>query len=91
MHRTERVPVDEDRLGSLNYMTVGEATQLMRIGRSTLYRLAREGHLPLIKIGTRSLIRRQDVDDLMAASAGGGRRALRSRDRSPEPTNPPAA
>ena len=76
MHRTSAVPLDIDRLGTLDYLTVDEAAQVMRVGRSTVYRLVREGELPLLKIGRRSVITRQAVDGFMTATAGRGRRAL---------------
>lgn len=46
--------------------TICEAASAAGVGRTKLYELINSGELPLIKIGTRSLIRRSDVIDLLA-------------------------
>jgi excisionase family DNA binding protein len=43
------------------YMTVDETSLLLRISRTTLWRLGRNGELPPIKIGRRCLYARADV------------------------------
>ncbi len=45
------------------YLSVEEAISLLGIGRSHLYRIMRRGDLPVAKIGCRTIIRREDLDD----------------------------
>ena len=49
-------------MDSLLAYTIAEACAVARIGRSTLYKHIRAGHLRAIKIGRRTLFRRDDVD-----------------------------
>ena len=46
--------------------TIHEATAVAGIGRTKLYELVNAGELPLVKIGARSLIRRADLEALLA-------------------------
>lgn len=46
--------------------TISEAASAAGVGRTKLYELINAGELPLIKIGTRSLVRRSDIIDLLA-------------------------
>jgi excisionase family DNA binding protein len=46
-------------------LSIGEAAQLLGIGRSTLYRLLTDGDLTGVKIGARTLIRRSDLEALL--------------------------
>lgn len=52
---------------SLNRMSysVDEAAALIGIGRTTLYGLIKTGELPVVKIGTRTLVRRNDLEKLI--------------------------
>lgn len=45
--------------------SVDEAATIIGIGRTTLYRIIKSGQLPTIKIGTRTLIRRSDLEGLL--------------------------
>ncbi|WP_337847686.1 helix-turn-helix domain-containing protein [Sphingomonas sp.] len=45
--------------------TISEAASAAGVGRTKLYELINAGEIPLIKIGTRSLVRRSDVFDLL--------------------------
>ncbi len=45
--------------------SVNEAAAVAGIGRTKLYELINEGELPLVKIGTRTLIRRVDLEVLL--------------------------
>ncbi|HEY9579679.1 MAG TPA: helix-turn-helix domain-containing protein [Rhizorhapis sp.] len=46
--------------------TVNEAAAAAGISRTKLYELINTGELPLVKIGRRSLIRRADLEALLA-------------------------
>lgn len=45
--------------------TVNEATEALGIGRTTIYELIKGGELAVVKIGTRTIIRRKDLDALL--------------------------
>ncbi|GAB3878030.1 MULTISPECIES: helix-turn-helix domain-containing protein [Streptosporangiaceae] len=49
-----------------DFLTVEEAAQLLKIGRSTLYDLLRSGELASFLIGHRRRIPRSAIDDLVA-------------------------
>ena len=49
------------------YLTVEESARLVRISRRTLYRLIEREELPITKLGSRTVIRRADIDKLFAA------------------------
>lgn len=42
--------------------TVNEATEALGIGRTTLYELINADKLAVVKIGSRTIIRRKDLD-----------------------------
>lgn len=46
--------------------TLKEAAAVAGIGRTKLYELINAGELPMVKLGTKSLIRRADLEDLLA-------------------------
>lgn len=56
-------------------LTVPEACQHLQVCRATLYKLARRGELPLVRIGAATRIRRADLE------------ALIERLREPEPAS----
>jgi excisionase family DNA binding protein len=45
--------------------TIPEAAAASGVGRTMLYELIKRGELPLVKIGARSLIRRQDLEAML--------------------------
>lgn len=45
--------------------TIKEATAATGLGRTTLYSLIKAGELTAVKIGTRTLIRRTDLEKLI--------------------------
>jgi excisionase family DNA binding protein len=45
--------------------TVDEAAKALRVGRTTIYKAAREGRLKLVKVGRRTVIRRPDLEGLI--------------------------
>jgi excisionase family DNA binding protein len=47
--------------------TINEAAAALRINRATVYRHARRGQLPLVKIGLRTMVRRADLEALIKA------------------------
>jgi excisionase family DNA binding protein len=50
------------------------AAKLMGVSRSKFYELLSQGELPLIKIGSRSLVRVTDIEKLLASLAARGQR-----------------
>jgi excisionase family DNA binding protein len=47
-------------------LTVDETARLLRISRNTAYNLAREGKLPVLRLGRRLLVSRKGLDDLLS-------------------------
>ncbi|GAB3950113.1 helix-turn-helix domain-containing protein [Spirosoma harenae] len=47
------------------FLTIDEASRLVRISRRTLYRLNERGELPFVKLIRRTIIRRADIDKLV--------------------------
>lgn len=45
--------------------TVLEAAKVLKINRATIWRLAKRGRLPLVKIGARTRVRRDDLEALI--------------------------
>jgi len=43
-------------------MTLEETAKYLRIGKSTLYKMAREGEVPAIKIANQWRFRKRDID-----------------------------
>lgn len=52
-------------------LTVEEAAQELSIGRSLLYEHLLRGDVPSVKLGRCRRIRRSDLEDFVAALAGG--------------------
>ena len=46
----------------IRLLDIQEATAILRIGRTTLYRRIAAGDLPTVKIGSRRLFRRADLE-----------------------------
>jgi excisionase family DNA binding protein len=55
---------DQDRPSpeKLTLLTIGDAIDRLRIGRSTLYQLIKDGKLPLRKVGGASRVRSDELD-----------------------------
>jgi excisionase family DNA binding protein len=51
-----------------------KGAKVMGVSRSKFYELLKEGELPLIKIGTRSLVRIADIESKLAELAARGQR-----------------
>lgn len=47
-------------------LTVNEAARTLRISRSTFYEWVKQGELAVCKIRGRTLVRRVDIDELLA-------------------------
>ena len=45
--------------------TISEAVVASGLGRTTLYELIKQGELPRVKVGARTLIRRQDLKAML--------------------------
>jgi excisionase family DNA binding protein len=68
VQKTVRLPSPDTDLGVLHqkaFLNVDEAALLIGISRRTLYRLLGNGTLSKRKLGTRTIIRRADIDELM--------------------------
>ena len=48
-------------------LSISEVVRLLGIGRSTLYGIIKDGHLPVRKIGRRSIILREDLDHFITS------------------------
>jgi excisionase family DNA binding protein len=55
-------PVTE--LHAKAYLNINQASTLLGVSRWTLWRLIKNGGIPVIKIGRRTVIRRADIDNL---------------------------
>jgi len=51
-------------------LTVKEALKYLKVGRTTLYKLIKEGKIKPVKIGKRTLIDKNDLDRLIEESKG---------------------
>ena len=51
-------------------ISVAQAGALLGIGRGLAYRLAQEGKMPTIKLGTRTLVSRQHLEAWIAQEVG---------------------
>ena len=51
-------------------LTVAELAEYLRVPRSTLYRLVREGSVPCQRIGKHWRFRREAIDEWLADSGG---------------------
>ena len=45
--------------------TINEAIAASGLGRTTIYELIKQGELPRVKVGSRTLIRRQDLATML--------------------------
>ena len=70
-----------------NYVSVDRAAELLRVGRSTLWRWISQGDLPAYRFGRRRvLIRREDLDKLitpLSGEKGGGMAGLKQEELGP--------
>lgn len=48
--------------GDSPIMTLEETTKYLKIGKSTLYKMAREGKIPAVKIANQWRFRKEDID-----------------------------
>jgi len=51
-----------------------KGAKVLGVSRSKFYELLKDGELPLIKIGSRSLVRIADIENLLASLATRGQR-----------------
>lgn len=52
-------------------LTVNETAKFLRVDRSTVYRLEREGHIRCVIVGKRRRYRPEDLSAYLAQSNGG--------------------
>lgn len=50
----------------ISALSIAQTTRLLGIGRSTLYCIIKDGRLPVRKLGKRTLIMREDLDQFIA-------------------------
>ena len=48
--------------GNSPIMTLEETAKYLKIGKSTLYKMAREGKIPAVKIANQWRFRKEDID-----------------------------
>ena len=48
--------------GNSPIMTIEETAKYLKIGKSTLYKMAREGKIPAVKIANQWRFRKEDID-----------------------------
>lgn len=48
--------------GSSEIMTLEETAKYLKIGKSTLYKMVREGKIPAVKIANQWRFRKEDID-----------------------------
>ena len=52
----------------LRYLTVAEVAETMRVSKMTVYRLARSGDLPAVRVGRSYRVPQDALDDFLASS-----------------------
>ncbi len=70
-----------DRLGAKSeskLVSISDATAILGVGRSTIYKLINEGALQTKRIGRRTLVPRSDLDQMLAGGPENGRQGLRA-------------
>jgi excisionase family DNA binding protein len=73
-------PEKENKMtGKLAY-TISEAVAASGLGRTTIYELIKRGELPIAKVGSKTLIRCQDLADLLE------RKLVHGHHEHPEPS-----
>lgn len=60
-----RVVVPSNRL-----LTIPEALQVLRIGRSSFYKLTSKGKIRTLRLGGRTLVPEREIDRLISAALG---------------------
>lgn len=56
----------------MTMLTLDETMAELRIGETYLWQLTKSGRLPVVRIGRRVLVRRQDLDAFIEARLEGG-------------------
>jgi excisionase family DNA binding protein len=59
----------EKTLGSCLTLTVAQAAKLLGISRNSAYEAAKRGQLPILKIGSRILVPRVALEEMLTRSA----------------------
>jgi len=57
---------------STRLLTIPEALQVLRIGRSSFYKLAAKGEIRTLRLGGRTLVPEREIDRLIASAMSGG-------------------
>lgn len=55
----------------MELLTLQEATETLRLGETMIYKIIGKGDLPVVRIGRRVLIRRQDLEAFILARLDG--------------------
>lgn len=53
-------------------LSVAQTARTLSVGRTTIYKLINEGRLGAVKIGRRTLIQRETIQNLIAGSSNNG-------------------
>lgn len=65
-HGTERDQIEEADLGSV-WLDMKTLSEYLHVSRSTLYKMVREGTLPVVRVGRQLRIKRDMVDEMLSA------------------------
>jgi excisionase family DNA binding protein len=65
-HQTMSFPTDTDEPAAQRMtLTVEEAASVLGVGRTLAYQMAREGRLPVIRLGRRLLVSRSALEHML--------------------------
>jgi len=64
--KNESRGIDSQGFGSPLLLTINQVAGLLNLGRTKTYEIVRSGKLKSIKVGSRRLIRREDVEQYVA-------------------------
>lgn len=67
----------------MELLTLHEATETLRLGESMIYKIIGKGDLPVVRIGRRVLVRRQDLEAFIEARLEGAPVGAASGDQPP--------
>lgn len=60
----DSVKADYKLLEAKPFLKTAELSKILNVSRSTIYNLINNGTIPIIKVGNRTLIKRQDIDHI---------------------------
>jgi excisionase family DNA binding protein len=64
------VAEEQGSVASEDWFTIAELGNWLKVGRTTAYKLLREGHIPAYRIGRATRVRRRDVEQWLEDEIG---------------------